>query len=660
MLRRPVARADPMPVQPDPPTPIEAEAQRQKTALLYRSAGIAQAVNVVNATLLAVTNASLLASPGRAAAWWGAVVAIAAGRYLLARRFLAAAPDAASAPAWRRRYVLGTTLAATAWASGTLLFMWRAPDHAMLFTGLVLSGMVAGAVPLLAPVPAAFRIFALLVGAPVSAMVLLQGSSTLHWAFGTMSVVFLISTLASARYLHETLDKAIRLGLEQRSLAGDLERAGQAAEAALSERTRLEEEMRRERDFAEGLIDTAQAIVLLLDTEGRIVRFNRFLEELSGRRLEDLKGASFVDTFLPERRRRAGRTVFEKAIGAAQTTSTIAPILARGGREALVEWHDKPLKDSSGRVTGLLAIGQDVTRREEQAASQRLLMAAVEQSNATIVMTDADARIIFVNSAFVRTTGYEADEVLGQNPRLLKSGKMPPEIYDDLWATIVSGRPWRGELCNRTKGGALYWEAASISPITDEHGRTTNYLAVMDDITRRKALEEELTRLATTDPLTGVANRRRFLEELELELERFQRFRRPSAVLMLDVDRFKEINDTHGHAAGDAALRHLSGLVRTRLRRIDLLGRLGGEEFGILLPGADREGAVQCAEDLRRHLEGTPLTTDGMAISLTVSIGVALIDPGDAAPDAVLARADRALYRAKEGGRNRVEASAAP
>lgn len=639
-----------------PTTEVDAETQREKTALLFRNAGIAQTVTVVNATFLASVNGSLQAMPRAALAWWCLAVAIAAGRYLLARRFKAARPDPAAAAAWRRRYVGATAVVAATWGSGSVLFMWGAPDGARLFTGLVLSGMVAGAVPLLAPVPAAFRTFAVLITVPMAAVVLLQAESALHWSFGSMALIFLGAMLANARYLHQTLDVSIRLRLEEGRLVGDLGRAGQAAEAALAERASLDEAMRRERDFAERLIDTAQAVVLVLDTDWRIVRFNRYFEEISGYRLDEARGADLISTFVPISDRDAARGILEEATGGARRPPSINAIVARDGREILVEWSARSLPDAEGRVTGVLAIGHDVTQREALAESQRLLTAAMEQSGSSIMVTDLDARITFVNGAFTRSTGYSAAEVLGENPRFLQSGLTPPDVYRALWAALTSGQAWRGELSNRKKGGELYWEHASISPVVDAKGRTSHYLAVKDDITQRKAMERELARLATTDPLTGVANRRRFLELLGMELDRVKRFGDPATVLMLDLDRFKRINDTHGHAGGDAVLLHLAGLSRLRLRRIDLFARLGGEEFGILLPRTDRAGALLFAESFRRQVADSPAPAAHGSIAVTVSIGVAELDPGDPDPAAVLARADAALYRAKEAGRNRVEA----
>jgi diguanylate cyclase (GGDEF)-like protein len=175
------------------------------------------------------------------------------------------------------------------------------------------------------------------------------------------------------------------------------------------------------------------------------------------------------------------------------------------------------------------------------------------------------------------------------------------------------------------------------------------------DVTESKRMEQELQALATTDPLTGLSNRRQFLARLTEEFGRVQRFGRTSSVLMLDLDRFKRINDTYGHAAGDAALKHFAALIVNALRKIDTAGRLGGEEFAIILPGADATAARISAERLCEIVAKTPFMYGGNVIPLAVSIGIASTDAHDSAPDVVLARADKALYRAKGNGRNRVE-----
>jgi diguanylate cyclase len=185
-------------------------------------------------------------------------------------------------------------------------------------------------------------------------------------------------------------------------------------------------------------------------------------------------------------------------------------------------------------------------------------------------------------------------------------------------------------------------------------------VGIVRDETEQQAREDELRRLATTDPLTELFNRRHFLARMEQELERLQRYAEPTALLMMDLDEFKQVNDTRGHAAGDAVLRHFAVVARHALRKIDLLGRLGGEEFGALLPGTDLEGAHLLADRLRQVVADSPATTMAGMIRITVSIGVTLFMPTDLSSDTILARADRALYRAKDQGRNRVETELTP
>ena len=204
-------------------------------------------------------------------------------------------------------------------------------------------------------------------------------------------------------------------------------------------------------------------------------------------------------------------------------------------------------------------------------------------------------------------------------------------------------------------GGQPRYFQATFSALLDGSVRPRGFLCVARDITRRRAMETELLRLATTDPLTGVANRRRFMEQLEMELGRVRRFGKPATLLMFDLDHFKDVNDQHGHAIGDAVLKHFADLAVGRLRKIDLFGRLGGEEFGILLPGTEMPGAREFAEKFRSLVAETPCVTEKGAIVYTVSVGIADFDPADPDPDHILARADVALYRAKAGGRNRVE-----
>lgn len=323
-----------------------------------------------------------------------------------------------------------------------------------------------------------------------------------------------------------------------------------------------------------------------------------------------------------------------------------------------VEMTVAPIGPGSAPVGAVVAF-HDISARQAAQARDRLLLSALEAAANAIVITDADAHIEWANPAFESLTGFDRREAVGRRPaELVKSGVHDKAFYEAMWQTILAGRVWRGEVVNRRRDGSLYDEELIIAPVPDEAGRITHFVGIKQDISERKRLAAELQALATTDPLTGLPNRRHFLAMLEQEMARLQRFDEPPAsLLMLDLDHFKQVNDSHGHAAGDAVLRHFADQVRGSLRRTDLAGRLGGEEFAILLLGADAGQAREFAERLRGAVAADGLIHDGTRLRVTVSIGLTEVPPaaGGQSADAVLARADAALYRAKANGRNRVE-----
>ena len=232
---------------------------------------------------------------------------------------------------------------------------------------------------------------------------------------------------------------------------------------------------------------------------------------------------------------------------------------------------------------------------------------------------------------------------------------MPPERFAALWSTIRDGRDWRGELLNRRRNGELYWEHVAISPVTDESGTITHFVAVKEDISRSKKLEEELRRLATVDPLTGVLNRRSFNDLAAHEFSRCHRHAGPLGAAMIDIDHFKSVNDTYGHPVGDQVIRAVAAACHAVLRDRDVIGRLGGEEFACILPDTSPDQSEVVAERLRAAVAGVPIELpDGESCSVTVSVGISNMTVSDADVGALLARADAALYAAKQAGRNRV------
>ena len=286
----------------------------------------------------------------------------------------------------------------------------------------------------------------------------------------------------------------------------------------------------------------------------------------------------------------------------------------------------------------------------QRSAGEMRLMAAAFESGQAILITDTRGRIQRVNDAFTRITGYTEAEVVGRNPSLLQSGLHDRSFYEHLWGELRVNDHWQGEIWNQRKNGHIYPEWESITAVRNEWGQVEHYVAVFHDISEQKRLEQELERVASTDRLTGTYNRLRFDSELDSALARFHRYGTETALLMFDMDHFKWLNDTRGHDAGDRVLREVTERVTARIREPDTLARWGGEEFILILPETDLDGALELAERLRRAVDDEPVADAGR---VTISQGVTTMEPGDDA-DSVLKRLDNALYRAKEAGRNTV------
>ncbi|WP_142809082.1 sensor domain-containing diguanylate cyclase [Tepidiphilus olei] len=310
---------------------------------------------------------------------------------------------------------------------------------------------------------------------------------------------------------------------------------------------------------------------------------------------------------------------------------------------------------TTGRVLRAIGVSRDVTQEEEKIQRDRLLTAALRHAPVGIMIAAADGTVEWVNPALEQITGYSAGELIGTRAGLLfHSGVQPESFYRELWETISRGAVWQGRMVNKTATGELRHHDVTIAPVTDNEGRPLHYIATYRDVTEQVVLEERLERMAMTDPLTELPNRRAFLEAMQKEFQRVVRsgFTIDSSFCLIDLDHFKRINDTLGHAAGDAVLRHFAQTVQQTLRQMDVCGRLGGEEFGILLPQTDDRAAIAAMERLLRAIRQSVVVFEGHAIRYTISAGGTSFAISDRTIDDVFARADRALYRAKEYGRD--------
>jgi diguanylate cyclase (GGDEF)-like protein/PAS domain S-box-containing protein len=286
----------------------------------------------------------------------------------------------------------------------------------------------------------------------------------------------------------------------------------------------------------------------------------------------------------------------------------------------------------------------DIT--ESKQAQEKLLLqsAALDAAANAIVITDRDGKIRWINQAFTLLTGYTSAEAAGRNPReLVKSDKQDTGYYKHLWDTILAGEVWRGELINRRKDGSTYIEEQTITPLRNELGRITHFIAVKQNITERRRAEEELRSLSIHDALTGLYNRGFFMEEMA-RLERGREF--PVSVMMADVDGLKEINDQEGHAAGDILLKRVAQVLTTAFRAEDVVARVGGDEFAVLLPATDKTAAEVSLQRVRQVIHENNASGTGMPIHISLGVSTA---GKPALLSAALRDADANMYREKRG-----------
>ncbi|MBU1238056.1 MAG: PAS domain S-box protein [Gammaproteobacteria bacterium] len=531
-------------------------------------------------------------------------------------------------------------------------------------------------------------------------------------------------------------------------------------------------EMRRHAVF-----NQAREYMSILDLDGTLRDFNRSAMELIGDRWpNDLIGKPFWDTpwwtHDPELQARLRKAFADLAAGRPSRFETTHP--GADGAIHHVDFQLHPILDESGKLALALAEGSDITDRKNAESELRKFQWAVEQSPVSIIITDADARITYANPKFTEITGYSREELLGENPRLLKSGLTPATVYEQLWATLAEGKVWIGELCNRRKNGELFWELARILPIVDADGLVTHYLAVKEDITERHRIEEQrrlalrvfqsshdgifitdpqgvildvnqafceltgysrdeaigqssrmlnsghhdddfflnlfetvekqeywrgelwnrtkagainvvlmtisavrdtegqlthyvgvftditqrkeserhLEHLAQHDPLTDLPNRSLFRDRLQQAIKKNHRDKQVLALLFIDLDYFKKVNDTLGHVFGDQLLIEAARRITASVRNSDTVARLGGDEFTAVLQDVDsREAVARVAEDVIDAL-AAPFVVGQETTNISASIGIALCPDDAEDSDALTDAADQAMYDAKAKGRN--------
>ena len=322
-----------------------------------------------------------------------------------------------------------------------------------------------------------------------------------------------------------------------------------------------------------------------------------------------------------------------------------------------------PERDADGNIHSILAIIVDTSERIQaqnllsQSKNEILGLKAVLDAHAIVAITDHHGIITHVNDKFCEISQYSAEELIGHSHAMMSSGIHSKSFFDDMWRTIESGLVWEGEICNRAKDGSTYWVQTTIMPFTLSRDGPCQYIAIRADITKRKQAEQEVEHMAFHDALTGLPNRRLMANRLDRAITHAGQKERYGALLLLDLDHFKEINDTLGHAIGDDLLRNVTSQLREGLGRKSFIARFGGDEFAIViedLGGTLEEAMNQVSSYCERiqQIASKPCRLSEKTVSVTFSIGAVIFSSELDGADELFKRADIALYKAKEEGRN--------
>ncbi|MDD5275032.1 MAG: PAS domain S-box protein [Methylovulum sp.] len=427
-----------------------------------------------------------------------------------------------------------------------------------------------------------------------------------------------------------------------------------AAARDITERKRIEAQLADSESHLRTIIENEPECIKIVDANGRLVQMNpaglRMIEADSE---EQVVGRSVIEVIAPEYRA-AYAKLHKRVLAGESMQLEYEAIGLKGGRRWL-ETHAVPMKEANGNIVHL-AVTRDISKRKE-AERQLRIAATVFETQEGMMVTDADNNILAVNKAFTDMTGYPVDEVIGQNPRLLQSGHQTPNFYVALWESIVNTGAWEGEIWNRRKNGDCYPEYLTITAVKNPNGIVTHYVGTHTDITLKKAADEKIERLAFYDPLTRLPNRRLLQDRLKLALATSQRNGWTGALLFIDLDNFKTLNDTLGHDMGDLLLQQVAERLRSCIRESDTVARLGGDEFVVMLKDLSKqpvEAANQAEVTGNKILTllNQPYKLASHDYISTPSIGAALFCGQERTVDELLKNADIAMYQAKTSGRN--------
>ena len=420
----------------------------------------------------------------------------------------------------------------------------------------------------------------------------------------------------------------------------------------ITERKKAELKLQQSEAHFRFVTESAQALIWMSGMDKLCTWFNKVWLDFTGRTMEQEVGDGWVEGVHPDDVQHCYE-IYVSHFDLRKPFSLEYRLRRHDGEYRWIIDNGTPRFNTQGIFEGYIGSCFDITDRKRSEENLRITASVFDNSQDGIVITDTNNNLIEVNPAFTRITGYEREEVIGKNPRLLSSGHQNQAFYEAMWQSLEQNKTWRGEVWNRRKSGEIFVELLSISAIIDDNGQVQRYVGVFSDISRIKEHEAELTQVANYDALTGIPNRRLLADRLGQAILQARRSGKLLSVCYLDLDGFKQVNDQYGHEAGDQLLVETTRRLQKVLRAEDTLARLGGDEFVLLL--SDLTSMQECLQILDRvlHIIAMPVIIGNNQATVSASIGVTFHSSPNEDGDTLLRQADQAMYVAKQSGKNR-------
>ena len=465
---------------------------------------------------------------------------------------------------------------------------------------------------------------------------------------------------ADFAWLYRMLATAIGVLIVVLGIAAYIHRKNRQLKAALAASDEARNALRVSEERHRLLADNASDVIWTMDLDGRNTYISPSVERMRGYTVAEAMQQTLHEALTPASAQIAQAGLYRalEAIRAKQRVPDFRAELEQPCKQGGTVWTEvsfSGIENDAGEFVSFLGVTRDISERKRTELDLRIAAIAFESKDSMIVI-DNNKVILRVNAAFTQITGYEAQEAIGKTPRILRSDRHDEDFYASIWETVAQTGAWHGEIWHRRKNGQIYPEQATLTSVKGSGGYVTHYVGVMRDITESKQLEEEVRQLAFFDTLTRLPNRRLFNDRLSQSLTRATRERALLALMFIDLDKFKPINDTHGHEAGDWVLQAVAKRIESCLRASDTAARVGGDECLVLLPDLQTSAdAIAVAEKIRLALEQPFAMPRGVTLWASASIGIAIFPDHAQTEQDLMRLGDRAMYEAKNAGGNFVQ-----